>query len=719
MYHPNLLPLVSFSFCSSIAIAVILRRRWNVIAVSFCLVMASLAIMELSNLMALNSLTIEKMFYWKKFSLVFEMLFSVNCLVFSLVFAKKEPRKVLKKWRWGIISAYALPVIVLVYLFYTGQMVVLDTSRIIGLSQIAKYFYIFPFIILIVSLMNLENTFRSSSSSEKWHIKYMVFGLGALLIFFIYILSQRLLYNTIEMRNIYIMSTVILAAGLLMIYSIIRNKIIDGDIYISRKVIYSSISLIAIGIYSVIVALFAQILRSFEIQKNLKFDTLLIFFAALVLVIVFYKESFRRKAKIIINKSFRKSKYVYHDEWVIFSTELSKKITTKEICESFLKLLSERMFVKHLSLWLVDDNKKKLHMIHSHHIEKPTPKLELNFKAIDYIFEKGKPVNKRDILASKNFKLLDDEFLAIIKVTKAEILVPLMLAEKRVGLLTMGKVRTGEDYDETEDYDLLMSAAAHAASAINNARLFEDKIRAGEMEAFHRLSSFIIHDVKNTMSILSIVSENAKKHFHDPDFQKDALRTISGVVAKMQRMIGNLSNLPHRLELNLENCDLNVLIEEALEGTPINGSSRVKIDRKLCPIPPIRADVEEINKVVNNLILNACEAGDGKGIVRVNTRLNGEKVVLTVTDDGCGISKEFIENSLFRPLKSTKRNGLGIGLYQCKTIIEAHGGSIEVQSECGEGTTFSVFLPIAQSARVAVGFERSAVSDQLSGVSNQ
>jgi putative PEP-CTERM system histidine kinase len=278
--------------------------------------------------------------------------------------------------------------------------------------------------------------------------------------------------------------------------------------------------------------------------------------------------------------------------------------------------------------------------------------------------------------------------------TKAELFVPIIFARRWVGLLTLGKLRGGEVYDEVEDYDLLKSAAAHAASAINNARLVEERMKANELEAFHRLSSFIMHDMKNTTSMLSVMAENAKKHFHNPDFQKDALQTISEAVERMKKMIGSLSDLPDRLELQLEDLDLNELIDDAVGNLSYNGLAEVKIERQLRELPRARGDVEEIQKVVYNLLLNACEAMNSTGLIRVSTAVNENQVVFSISDSGSGMSREFIQNSLFQPFQSTKSKGLGIGLYQCKTIIEAHNGWIEVESEPGKGTTFSVYLPI-------------------------
>ena len=100
-----------------------------------------------------------------------------------------------------------------------------------------------------------------------------------------------------------------------------------------------------------------------------------------------------------------------------------------------------------------------------------------------------------------------------------------------------------------------------------------------------------------------------------------------------------------------------------------------------------------MHKVLLNLLLNAHEAVNGQGEIHVSTEKRDGSVVLSVSDNGCGISKEFITQSLFRPFKTSKMRGLGIGLFQCKRIVEAHEGKIEVDTEEGKGSTFRIVLP--------------------------
>jgi transcriptional regulator with GAF, ATPase, and Fis domain len=185
-------------------------------------------------------------------------------------------------------------------------------------------------------------------------------------------------------------------------------------------------------------------------------------------------------------------------------------------------------------------------------------RIGFNDKVLDHLFRKNHPLSVLEMRSNKNLLPLSEAITTLLEQSKAELLIPLIVEENRVGLLTLGKIKTGETYDEVEDYALLKSAAAHAASAINNARLFEERMKNKEMEAVHRLSSFVMHDLKNTASALGLLAQNAEKHIHKPEFQQDALRSISEAVARMKTMISSLSSgLPGKLELSTRDWDLN------------------------------------------------------------------------------------------------------------------------------------------------------------------
>jgi signal transduction histidine kinase len=143
--------------------------------------------------------------------------------------------------------------------------------------------------------------------------------------------------------------------------------------------------------------------------------------------------------------------------------------------------------------------------------------------------------------------------------------------------------------------------------------------------------------------------------------------------------------------------DLNEVVSQAVTGWAKTGD--VDLVQDLHPLPRLYLDREQILKVVTNLVLNATQAVSSKGRVCIETTHRNGWVVLSVADNGCGMSAEFRNRSLFRPFQTTKKQGLGIGVFQSKMIVEAHGGRIEVESELGKGTTFRVLLPVQRPGK--------------------
>jgi putative PEP-CTERM system histidine kinase len=227
-----------------------------------------------------------------------------------------------------------------------------------------------------------------------------------------------------------------------------------------------------------------------------------------------------------------------------------------------------------------------------------------------------------------------------------------------------------------------------------NLRLGGEVARAKELEAFRTMSAFFVHDLKNTASSLNLMLKNLPVHFDDPAFRQDALRGIGNTARRIEEMIARLSELRRRPESTRVDADLNQLVAEALDRA--NGAANVEVTRELQPLPAILADREQLQSVVTNLVLNARDALGSGGAITVRTESRGERVLLSVMDNGCGMSPAFLSESLFRPFQSTKKKGLGIGLFQSRAIVHAHGGGIHVESELGKGTTFVVSLPVKQ-----------------------
>ena len=186
--------------------------------------------------------------------------------------------------------------------------------------------------------------------------------------------------------------------------------------------------------------------------------------------------------------------------------------------------------------------------------------------------------------------------------------------------------------------------------------------------------------------------QNLPGHFDDPAFRQDALRGVAKSVAHINHLINRLSQLRQELKIQMVDSDLNEIVSTAL--APFKSDAGFQIEEDLGQLPRLLLDRLQLASVVSNLVLNARDAVSGTGRLRLATGQMGAWVALTATDNGCGMSAEFVAQSLFRPFQTTKNNGLGIGMFQSKMIVEAHGGRITVESTPGQGTTFRIILPL-------------------------
>jgi putative PEP-CTERM system histidine kinase len=244
---------------------------------------------------------------------------------------------------------------------------------------------------------------------------------------------------------------------------------------------------------------------------------------------------------------------------------------------------------------------------------------------------------------------------------------------------------------------LLKCVGDQIAAGLRNLQLSQKLLRAKELEAFQTMSVFFVHDLKNTASTLSLMLQNMSVHYDDPAFKEDALRGISKSVNHINDLINRLTLFRKENAMEMTYSELNDLVESILADLQV--PPHIKIAKALRPLPKQRFNPEQIQKVVTNLILNAQQSINGQGEIRVETERQNGWVLLSVSDNGCGMSREFVDGSLFRPFQTTKKNGIGIGMFQSKMIIEAHGGKIEVETQIGRGTTFRVLLPFSPEVK--------------------
>lgn len=238
-------------------------------------------------------------------------------------------------------------------------------------------------------------------------------------------------------------------------------------------------------------------------------------------------------------------------------------------------------------------------------------------------------------------------------------------------------------------------------------RLMAQLTEKQEVEAFGRVASLVMHDLRNWNNILSMTVRNLQRHIADPAFCKEALWTLEAVTLQMKTLMNRetLIASPARPNLRRQATTLGSLVQGALNlltragwQAEVAATALVGLEKAL----PCQAAAPEMQQVLFNLLLNAYEAleeGQRVSVTCLDDPI-GKRVILVIEDSGPGIPQPYLERSLFRPFRSTKPGGLGLGLYHAKSIIEAHGGTIEITNrKKGTGVTVTIALPGTEGGR--------------------
>jgi signal transduction histidine kinase len=233
-------------------------------------------------------------------------------------------------------------------------------------------------------------------------------------------------------------------------------------------------------------------------------------------------------------------------------------------------------------------------------------------------------------------------------------------------------------------------------------RLREQIAREAEsrqFQSFMRLSAMLTHDLKNAITGLSMLVSNMERQFHREEFRADAIEALREATEKLKRVVARLSepvrSLSGEYRRDSRPTDLVPIIRRVLAAAAEPHAPLYEVEAHLPDTLVATVEPERIENVIENLVINALEAmsvAGGRLTVEAGEE-EGDRVFISVSDTGAGMTEEFIRTRLFRPFATTKTRGIGLGMFTCREIVEAHGGRLEVESRVGAGTRFRVVLP--------------------------
>jgi putative PEP-CTERM system histidine kinase len=484
-----------------------------------------------------------------------------------------------------------------------------------------------------------------------------------------------------------LLGILLVVAWLIMGYALVGYRLLNRKLFVSRKVVYASITPIAFSVFFIFIGLMSLMSRLFGWTVPFALQWLVIVLGALAILVLALSADVRRRIKYFISTHFYVNKYEYRDEWLAFSDLLQGQLNEKGVVAALYQILHDCLYTRKILIWL-GDIKKGFHLTgenngqgrHDDGFIAGDDAIVCYLHNAPYLYSQE---GDEDPLRQSILK----EREAFLQAHDIVLMVPLILGSQCVGMVGLGPETTGGRYGH-DDFDLLAALSSHAASALLAIQNAEELARAREQSAWSNLSTFVLHDIKNAATMLDLVRKNAGEHMADPEFQKDMLESIDDALKRMGKVQTRLSALRDDMVAQTEK----VAIEELMAGC-IGRLSKKLPDLEVvlegCSSTSMETDPDFVYRILENLLINALEAGARRVVIR--TQVRGDAIVqLDLQDDGPGISADLLPRVLFDPFKTSKANGSGIGLWQVRQLVERLGGHIQARNS-DEGGRCSAF----------------------------
>lgn len=589
------------------------------------------------------------------------------------------------------------------WLLERGSLVYLEPTLLLSRTQMISS---------LAGLILIEQIYRNSTHTGRFSIKYFVIGVGAIFAYDLFLYSQVELLDALSLHVWSARGLIVAASVPLIALSAQRTRDWSLDVFVSRHVVFYSTTLLVVGAYLVVTTLGGYYVREIGGVWGRVGQVVFLSGATVALVSLLASGTLRRHAVVFIGKHFYRNKYDYRVEWLRFVRTLSSP-EEPDVRHTAVRAIAQIFSSPQGLLFLYDEPK-------------------LNFVPIaawpndSDALAKARPVSVADdlpqflrrtkwIIDLRELRELPDVYGNIVVPdwlhgTRAfRVVAPLLQLDEVVGFVCL--YDPPPPFELTyEDRDLLKTVGRHVATHIAQQDASRRLAESRQFEAYNRLTAFMMHDLKNSVAQLKLIVENSTRHKRNPEFIDDAIATISNTVERMSRLIEQLRGRNERE--GMEVVDLAALAREAAarcQDRPPRPAVR-------CQAPAsVRANKERLTSVVEHLIRNAQDATSESGSIEIEVLGSVSRAQLTVTDNGSGMTADFLRDRLFRPFDSTKGSkGMGIGAYQVREYVHQLGGSVEVQSSPGQGTRFSITLAQvepASSARATSAIERVPLSE--------
>lgn len=541
----------------------------------------------------------------------------------------------------------------------------------------------------VMGLILVEQLFRSVAEDSRWNVKPLCLALLVQFVFDVYLFSDAMMFGQIDGDALSVRGFVHAMTVPLLMLTTERSKDWASKIRLSQKAAFHSVTLLFSGIYLLFMAGIGYYVRYFGGEWGRAFQLALVFAAILLLGILLVSGSMRAKMKVLVGKHFFHYRYDYREEWLRFTQTLTAQDSPQSMGEQVIRGLANMVESPAGILWLREAGQESYRQSARWNLPECASIEPLNSPLCRFLLTSGWVINLEEY---RCFPARYNGFELptwLSELPNAWLIVPLMAGSEMHGFVILSSSRTPLNVN-WEVNDLLRTAGCQAASFLAKMQATEALLEVRKFDAFNKMSAFVVHDLKNIVTQLSLMLKNAERHHNNPEFQQDMLMTVDHAVERMRQLMMQLREgapPPGGIcGVNLADVVLRIQKDKMNQGRSID----VRIQERLVA----RGHDERLERVIGHLVQNALDASTNEGKVWISVERKNDKATIEVGDTGQGMTKEFIRDRLFKPFQSTKDSGMGIGAYESAQYVRELGGEMSVESEPGIGTRILVSLPL-------------------------
>ncbi len=638
---------------------------------------------------------------WATYLALNSALVSWLWLALSVVLGRAEPRQHIRNAGAYLVLALAGCVVlastagtpfVIRRVFGSGP------TAFVVFGPLGKLYLMYLVVAMVAVLMNVESMLRTAPAASQKRLRLLFLAILVAMLAHLLVISAGLLYGGLRVEWIVAAAPVLFGAGSAAALALARRRLSDLSVPVARPVIYySSVSLTLAGAFLLTMAVLSRLIPALSSEWKLGVTLAFLAFVGGGGLLLMLSPATARTIRRFVDRNFYANRYDYRREWERVTSALTPTARPEEVARQVEALVCGVFDATAVAVHLRDGEAGPFVLLHG-----PAgvePRLAPTHPLVRHLERNGLPVVFHDLEQDLDLIPLAVESRSTVEAMGAAVCAPLAVGDRLVGLLWV-TAKHGEEEWTLEDVEFLAAMSRQLAAALWFARQGEITIETRQLESLNRLSSFVLHDIKNQVSGLSLVVENARRHLGNPEFQRDAMAVVERTVTSLRELMNQVSGFARALQVRPAPCLVSEWVDGAIAASGLQPGEQggIRLDVRMRVHDEVVIDRRLMERVLVNLLTNAREALEGGGHIELDVEIDqaapGVRTLLVqVRDDGRGMSEEFLRTGLFRPFATTKATGLGIGLAQCRTIVEAHGGRIDVQSRPGAGATFAVRIP--------------------------